>query len=77
MATLSELKTKYGLGDGAIYEPYGGCKFCRGSGERTTKSGKMSFCICLYVDHDLSNFAGESLGETARKIKEEWTGKPQ
>jgi hypothetical protein len=75
MPTLLDLKAKYGLGDGAKHEPFADCKFCRGTGEKTTKAGNVAFCICLFVDHDLSNFAGESLGKVATKLREEMEGR--
>ncbi len=68
--TLAELKTKYGLGDGAKYEPKDDCKFCKGVGERY-KDGVGKFCICLYVDHSMSDFAGDGLSELAKKLKKE------
>lgn len=71
MSKLNELRTKYGFTGGA-YEPNPNCKFCKGAGERMlkTKPPRMNFCICLFVHHSVSDFAGTSLGETARKIRE-------
>lgn len=66
--TLNELKSKYGLGDGAKYEPFPDCKFCHGAGERTCKDGKVRFCICLFVEHSMSDFVGETLGQVAKKL---------
>lgn len=71
MASLAELKAKYGLGDGAKYEPFCDCTFCNGTGERTTKHGKTAFCICLFVEHAMSQFSGEALGQLARKLSKE------
>lgn len=72
--TLEELKAKYSLGDGAKNEPKSWCKFCDGKGERFNKnSNRMQFCICLFVDHAMSDFAGDSLSATAKKLKSELT----
>ncbi len=69
--TLSELKQKYKL-DLAKYEPNPDCKFCSGTGEKPIKStGKLTFCICLFVAPDMSDFAGESLGKFAKKLRED------
>lgn len=67
MATLNELRSKYGF-EGGNYEPNPQCKFCRGSGERTSKAG-LRFCICLFVEHSLSDFAGDSLSQVAKKMR--------
>lgn len=71
MATLVELKAKYQLGAGAKYEPYANCDFCHGTGERTSKSGDVRFCICLFVDHVNSNWIGHSLSRVAKKLQED------
>lgn len=71
MTRLKELRVKYGF-DGGNYEPKPGCKFCRGSGERRLKNrDEMTFCICLYVDHSVSDIAGDTLASTARKLRSE------
>lgn len=67
MSSLAELKKKYKL-EGARHDPNPDCKFCKGTGERRVKStGELTFCICLFVDHDMSDLAGDLLGEFARK----------
>lgn len=68
MSKLQELKQKYNLGKGAQYEPKTDCKFCNGTGERPNNR----FCICLYVSPELSEFAGETLAKTAKKLMEEF-----
>ena len=72
MSTLTELRAKYEF-EGGKYEPKQDCKFCKGAGERMAKMTppRMTFCICLFVDHELSEFAGDSLAATARKLREE------
>lgn len=66
MATLRELQAKYNL-TGGNYEPKPGCKFCHGTGEKKRKDGKLTFCICLFVEPSLSDFAGDSLSALAKK----------
>ncbi len=71
MATLAELRQKYDIPSGKN-EPNPICMFCQGSGERTLKrSGKKMPCICLYVDHEISDWAGQSLSAVATKLLEE------
>lgn len=72
--TLNELRTKYGFSSGK-YEPNQSCKFCKGTGERRSKDGTLRFCICLFVDHDLSDFVGDSLSGVAKKLREEMEGR--
>lgn len=69
MSKLAKIKAKYSLSDGAKHEPKSGCAFCQGSGERPIKSqpGKLTFCLCLYVDHDLSDKVGKMLSEFASR----------
>lgn len=69
MATLAELRTKYRLGGGK-YEPNPNCKFCKGTGEKPVKSqNRLTFCICLFVAPDMSDFAGDGLAAVAKKMK--------
>lgn len=69
MSRLQELRAKYRL-EGGKYEPKPDCKFCKGTGERLVKAtGQQTFCICLYVAPELSDFAGESLGKVARDLE--------
>lgn len=73
--TLAELKSKYNLGDGAKHEPKADCRFCRGTGEKIVwRTGKLTFCICLFVDHDASDDVGEMLATTAKNIREQMKG---
>lgn len=75
MPTLAELKDKYKM-EGGKYEPKPDCKFCKGTGERYIKKlDRTTFCICLFVAPDMSDFAGESLGATAKKLREQMEGK--
>lgn len=66
---LPRLIEKYQLTSENLHEPNPSCKFCKGQGERPIKSrpGEMHFCVCLFVDHDMSDLAGEMLGEFAKK----------
>lgn len=68
MSRLSELRAKYNM-DGGKYEPNQSCKFCKGTGEKPLKTGSLTFCICLFVSPDLSDFAGDTLGQVARNIR--------
>lgn len=66
MATLQDLRSKYNF-TGGSYEPKPDCKFCNGTGEKKLKcSDRHTFCICLFIDHEHSDFAGDSLGEAAK-----------
>ena len=68
MATLAELRTKYKF-DGGKYEPKSDCKFCGGTGEKKLKNREGStFCICLFVGHEESDFIGDALAETATRL---------
>ena len=70
MASLAELRLKYKM-DGSKHGPNPSCSHCQGTGERTIKrTGKKTFCICLYVDHSMSDWVGESLGKIAREALE-------
>ena len=73
MSVLTKLREKYKF-NGGSYEPKPDCKFCKGTGEKPLKNGKLTFCICLYIEHDLSDFAGDSLAELAKKLKKEMLG---
>lgn len=71
MSKLEELRKKYNL-QGGKYEPKPDCKFCKGTGERFIKKlNRETFCVCLFVAPELSDFAGDSLAATAKKIREE------
>lgn len=67
---LEELRNKYKF-QGGQYEPKPDCKFCNGTGERKLKHrDTFTFCICLFVDHSMSDFAGDSLSKIAKELKE-------
>lgn len=72
MSTLALMREKYKF-NGGNYDPNPQCKFCNGAGERLVKTDppRMTFCICLYVAPDMSDFAGEMLGRTAKSIRKE------
>jgi hypothetical protein len=57
--------------EGGRYEPNPSCKFCKGTGEKMLKDGRLTFCICLFVAQDWSDFAGDTLAKTARTILNE------
>lgn len=68
---LVELREKYHF-DGGNYEPKPDCDFCHGEGERTVlRTGEMTFCICLFVDHGFSTEAGHGLAKVARELRDE------
>ena len=76
MSTLAELKTRYKI-DKAKFEPNPSCKFCHGNGEKpttVTRSG-LTFCICLFVDHEVSDDIGTQLGNIAKKELEKFKAK--
>lgn len=64
--TRCEIEKKYGIK--ANHEPKADCSKCAGAGEWTTKSGKQTFCICLFVDHGFCDEAGRLLGEAVKRI---------
>lgn len=64
--TLEEVRQRWPK---ANYAPRADCKYCDGTGERKKKPGLP--CICIFVSHDLCDFAADSLAATARKIREE------
>ena len=67
---LAELREKYHF-DSGKYEPKPDCDFCHGEGERVVpKTGKMTFCICLFVDHNFSTEAGRGLANIVRELRD-------
>lgn len=76
MSKLSELKQKYQFTTDDLHEPNPECKFCKGEGERIIKSrpDEVTFCICIFVDHDMSDLAGDLLSQFARKMLDEMNG---
>ena len=72
MSRLNELKAKYPGVLGIKYPPNPECIVCSGTGERVIQStGRESFCICLFVNHRVSNFAAKSLKDTVTKLQQE------
>jgi len=65
----------------ANHVPRTGCPKCGGKGVYDVppeKAAKIKYlkttglpCICIYVDHELCDFASESLAATARKLRTE------
>lgn len=64
--TLDEIRKKWPT---ANYAPRKGCRYCDGTGESKTHPGLP--CVCIYVDHEMCDFAAESLAETARALRKE------
>lgn len=72
--TLAELKAKYGIGDGAKYEPNPNCGQCKGTGERDghDRAGPVKrFCMCLFVEPKMLKVAQETMATTIKKLKSE------
>lgn len=74
--TLEEVRAIF---PNANHAPLVGCKRCGGTGV-STKVPKLKLlkippeglpCICIFVDHDLCDFAAESLAETVRTLERE------
>lgn len=74
--SFEELKAKY---PDIHHAPRENCKFCHGTGEKTThllggefiaEQDIISPCICTFVDHDMVDFAANALYETVKKLKE-------
>ena len=75
--TLDELKAKVPT---AHHLPKEDCKYCHGTGFRHKKLPKTEFwearefdtpCICVFVDHDMSDMAQEMMNETIDKNRNE------
>ena len=73
--TFDELKAKY---PDIHHAPRENCKFCHGTGEKTThlSGGKFiaeqditSPCICTFVDHDLVDLAAFMINKTVTDLK--------
>lgn len=65
--TLAELQEKYGF-DGGNYDPKPDCRFCKGTGEKyVPKLKRSTFCICLFVSHDICEDAGLAIGKVAKE----------
>lgn len=62
--TLEEIRLKFPR---ANYAPRENCKFCQGTGVRRVTLP----CICIFVSHDMCDFAAELLSETVKKIRDE------
>ena len=63
---LEQIRQKF---RSANYAPRKDCKYCDGTGLKRTHPDMP--CICIYVDHELCDFAAQSLAETARQLKAE------
>jgi hypothetical protein len=72
---FAELKAKYGLGDGAKYEPNPKCGQCKGTGERDSNDRAgvpiKRFCMCLFVEPKMLKVAQETMATTIQKLKSE------
>lgn len=70
--TLEQMRQQF---PNCNYAPRVGCRFCNGTGIKATRISLdrtvQSPCICIYVDHEVCDFAAEGLAATARKIKAE------
>ncbi len=69
MSTLAELREKYQF-TGGKYEPWTGCPYCKGTGERRTKSAltPVTFCVCLFVSFESVVAVQESLAKAALDV---------
>jgi len=66
--TLDELRDKFPK---CNHLPRENCRYCGGSGDKRSIGRSDLPCICIYVDHDICDFAQESLSETVKKMKKE------
>ena len=75
--TLDEVRLQF---PNANHAPREDCKFCAGTGAKPVKNREQFKvlrppdelpCICIFVDHDMCDFAAESLSATAKKISQE------
>lgn len=77
--SLEQIREKF---PNANYAPREGCKYCDGTGvkKNVPKVELLKVpdeglpCICVFVDHEMCDFAAKSLADTARKIKNEMQG---
>jgi len=73
--SLDEIREKVPT---AHHEPRENCKYCGGTGMRHKKIPATDLlpawegdcaCICIFVDHELADFAQETLNKTIRTIR--------
>lgn len=55
---------------GSKHNPKPNCKHCQATGE-IVKPKRTISCICMYVDHDLSDQAADMLSNLVKKLKAE------
>lgn len=70
LVSLEEIRAIYPT---AHHEPRDNCKYCGGTGKihKKTKLIEGDFaCICIFVDHDLVDFAQQSINETIQNIRD-------
>ena len=68
MQTLTELQAKYPKTH-FNHGPYEECPRCHGEGEYMSGLKKLTFCFCLFVDHDYPEFlqaAHEAFNDLAK-----------
>lgn len=51
MKTLEQIQQKY-PNVKFNHGPYAECSRCHGEGEYMSRAGQMTFCFCLFVDHE-------------------------
>ena len=72
MAVLSELQAKYPTFKVKSL-PVPGCRSCKGTGERLTKSGLElpCLCVCMSGDDETRTLCTDGLAATAKKLRQE------
>lgn len=71
MTTLEDIRKVYPK---ANYAPREGCKWCRGSGQRTMKKldNRIHPCACIFIQHDVVDKIVPLIAESAWRLREEF-----